>query len=35
MIALVATAAGAFAVDLETARVEPWDDAVDAPPPRR
>ncbi|MFZ1880985.1 MAG: hypothetical protein WAU41_12540 [Gaiellaceae bacterium] len=33
MIALVETTAGAFAVDLETDDVTPWDDAVDAPLP--
>lgn len=32
MIALVATAAGDFAVDLETEEVEPWDGAVGAEP---
>jgi photosystem II stability/assembly factor-like uncharacterized protein len=32
MIALVATSAGAFAVDLETDDVTPWDGGVDAPP---
>jgi hypothetical protein len=34
MIALVATAGGAFAVDLETEELEPWDgDVAAAPPP--
>ncbi len=32
MIALVATAAGDFSVDLETEEVEPWDGAVVAEP---
>lgn len=32
MIAIAATAAGTFAVDLETEEVEPWDGAVDVPP---
>jgi hypothetical protein len=31
MIALVETTAGAFAVDLETDDVTPWEDAVDVP----
>jgi photosystem II stability/assembly factor-like uncharacterized protein len=31
MIAVAATAAGSFAVDLETGEVEPWDGAVDPP----
>jgi hypothetical protein len=33
MIALVATAAGDFAVDLETEEVEPWDGTIDVEPP--
>ena len=34
MIAAVATAAGSFAVDLDTGELEPWDEPVDpaAPP---
>jgi hypothetical protein len=32
MIALVATSLGAFAVDLETEDVEPWDAEIQAPP---
>jgi hypothetical protein len=32
MNVLVATAAGAFAVDLETDEVEPWDGEVSPPP---
>jgi photosystem II stability/assembly factor-like uncharacterized protein len=32
MIAVVATVAGAFAVDLETEEIEPWDAPL-APPP--
>jgi hypothetical protein len=32
MIALVSTAAGSFAVDLETDEVEPWDGDVVVPP---
>jgi hypothetical protein len=33
VIALVATAGGAFAVDLETEELEPWDGDVAAAPP--
>jgi hypothetical protein len=32
MNALVLTAAGCFAIDLETAEVEPWDGGVEPPP---
>jgi hypothetical protein len=32
MIALVATAAGDFAVDLETEEIEPWDGTIDVEP---
>jgi hypothetical protein len=32
MIAVVATVAGTFAVDLETEEVGPWEEAFDAPP---
>ena len=35
MIALVQTVAGAFAIDLETADVEPWDGDVPAEPAPR